>query len=207
VEALPLITQTPNERHSHSDVLFSYLFCNVYCLEEMSMTILSAQTIRGLCAVNGAHMVSPFNDRLVNNGLSGGLTCAGYDLRIAQDIVLYPVTLPNLVLKMFGAKRPSFSLASAIEKFHMPVNVMGFVLDKSTWARQGLAVQTTCIEPGWNGYLTLELTNHGDAIISLEKGMPIAQVVFHRLDKFTDHPYSGKYSDQGPEPQEAIYEV
>jgi dCTP deaminase len=54
-----------------------------------------------------------------------------------------------------------FMLAATIERFQMPDDLMGIVHDKSTWARRGLVVQNTVIAPGWHGYLTLELTNHG----------------------------------------------
>ena len=85
----------------------------------------------------------------------------------------------------------------------MPADVIAFVHDKSTWARRGLAAQNTVIEPGWSGFLTLELTNHGHETLSLRAGMPIAQVVFHRLMEPTDAPYSGRYQDQAEGPQPA----
>jgi dCTP deaminase len=58
------------------------------------------------------------------------------------------------------------------------------------------------IEPGWSGYLTLELTNHGHDALDILWGDPIAQIVFHWLDHATDQPYNGKYQDQkrGPQP-------
>jgi dUTPase len=73
---------------------------------------------------------------------------------------------------------------------------MGIVHHKSTWARRGLVVQNTVIEPGWHGYLTIELTNHGPGALSLQWGMPIAQIVFHRLEAVTEQPYG----QQIPEP-------
>ena len=85
-----------------------------------------------------------------------------------------------------------FVLASTLERFVMPTNVMAQVADKSTWARRGLAVQNTIIEPGWEGWLTLELTNHGTSIISLQEGTPIAQIIFMRLDQPTEQPYEGQ---------------
>lgn len=139
------------------------------------MTVLSAQSIRLI------KPVSPFVERTKEFGLSYGLSAAGYDVRIAEEMTLWP-----------GA----FALASTVELFDMPRKVIAFVKDKSTWARQGLCVQNTVIEPGWRGYLTLELTNHGSSNLRLSPGMPIAQIVFQWLDEETEQPYEGKYQDQ-----------
>lgn len=144
--------------------------------------ILSGQTIRRL------QMVSPHHERTEARGMTFGLGPAGYDIRIAETMVLVP---------------GSFRLASAIEYFRMPDDVLGKVHDKSTWARRGLAAQNTVIEPGWRGYLTLELTNHGDEVIQLIYGMPIVQVVFQRLDEPTEIPYRGRYQNQAAGPQAA----
>ena len=79
---------------------------------------------------------------------------------------------------------------------------MGIVHDKSTWARRGLVVQNTVIEPGWHGYLTRsKLTNHGPDALSLQMAMLIAQIVFHRLEEATEQPYDGKYQNQPSGPQ------
>jgi dCTP deaminase len=144
--------------------------------------IASAQTLRGL------RPVEPFEDRKVFEGMSYGLSSAGYDIRIAEDTHLAP---------------GEFSLASSIERFWMPFSLLGIVHDKSTWARKGIAVQNTVIEPGWRGYLTLELTNHSDKYVFIKSGSPIAQVVFHLLDHPTEQPYQGKYQDQQAGPQHA----
>ena len=168
------------------------------------MSILPYQIVKHLCQVN--MMVQPYAPKTKIFGFTFGISESGYDIRIAQDLTLYPVTLKNLLLKTFGIARPSFALASSIEKFRIPNDIMAFVLDKSTWARQGLALQNTCLEPCWSGFLTLELTNHSDKIIKLKKGMPIAQVVFHYLYAPTEMPYVGKYQHQVDKPQPAILE-
>jgi dCTP deaminase len=137
-------------------------------------------------------------EKTVFNGMSFGLSHAGYDIRIAESL-----RLPH----------GSWALASSIERFKMPDNVIGFVHDKSSWARRGIAVQNTVIEPGWEGYLTLELSNHNcftsyhTSHVDISKGSPIAQVVFHWLDEPTDTPYTGKYQNQEAGPQAARYEV
>ncbi len=86
----------------------------------------------------------------------------------------------------------------------MPDNVMGIVHDKSSWARRGITVQNTVIEPGWCGWLTLELTNHSMVAHTLRRGYPIAQVVFHYIDHAVVNPYDGKYQNQSRGPVEAL---
>ena len=67
----------------------------------------------------------------------------------------------------------------------------------------GLMVQNTVVEPGWKGYLTLELTNHSEVFIEIAAGTPIAQVVFSYIDEPSEG-YNGKYQNQGAYVQEAL---
>lgn len=147
--------------------------------------ILSAQTVRS------RNLVRPFCEPSKSNGRSYGLSACGYDIRIAQTIWLWP----------FWGR-----LASSMEFFFMPKDVCAEVKDKSTNARLFVFVQNTVIEPGWYGYLTLELTRCKPWPIRIKKGTPIAQVVFKQLDKPTELPYSGKYQAQSPGPQSARLE-
>lgn len=149
------------------------------------MSVLSRQSIAEV------RIIEPFFERGVAYGMSYGLGPCGYDIRIRERRVLDPGV---------------FTLASSIEHFVMPANVLGMVKDKSSWARQGVSAFNTIIEPGWSGYLTLELVNHGFRSVNIQKGAPIAQIIFMWLDKPTDMPYKGKYNDQGPVPTEAIHE-
>lgn len=144
--------------------------------------ILSAQSIRK------RQIISPFHERSVSHGMTYGLGPAGYDIRVAETLEILP---------------GCFALASSIEHFDMPNDLLARVTDKSTWARRGLAVQNTVIEPGWRGFLTLELTNHGSRLITIQRGMPIAQILFERLDEPTELPYRGRYQDQAAGPQPA----
>lgn len=144
------------------------------------MSVLSAQTIRRLGLIEDCK--EAFKDE---HGNSGGLSVCGYDITLAQEMALEP-----------GVHK----LASAREKFILPNNVMGVVHDKSSLARQGIAVQNTVLEPGWRGYLTLEISNHGAKYTRRAEGSAIAQVVFHFLDEPSESPYEGKYQDQGPRP-------
>lgn len=155
--------------------------------------IIPGQTIRELCsgAWGQRPMLEPFCERGVARGMSYGLSAAGYDVRLAQDFTMSP---------------GEFILASTLECFSMPNDVLGKVADKSTWARRGIAVQNTIIEPGWRGFLTLEITNHGKSVIDFAAGMPIAQIIFHRLEAPAEFPYSGKYQNQRSGPVSAIHE-
>lgn len=156
--------------------------------------ILPAQTIRKLCMVpSAAHcLVSPFAERTREHGRTYGLSSCGYDIRIAQDMWLFP---------FYGR------LASSIEHFCMPNDVAAEVKDKSTNARLFTLVQNTFIEPGWRGYLTLELTRERPWPIFIRKGTPIAQIIFYRLEEPTEQSYTGKYQDQEAGPQAARLEV
>src|SRR6478736_2289847 len=118
------------------------------------MTVASPQTLMRLCGEQ--QLIVPFSQKQRQSGMTWGMSQAGYDIRIAQDVIIYPVTFRNLVLRELGVKRPSFVLASSIEQFNVPNNMLFQVVDKSSWARRGLAVQNTQGEPGWRGFLTLE---------------------------------------------------
>lgn len=128
--------------------------------------------------------------KLRYKGYSYGLSEAGYDIRIKQDIYLTPAS--------------KFSLASSIERFDLPKNLVGIVHDKSTWARQGLSVFNTVIEPGWEGYITLELVYHGNDYLSIPAGVGIAQVIFHELSCSAS--YEGKYQNQQDQPVLPIFD-
>ena len=168
------------------------------------MTILSAQTIRRLCV--GGGMIRPFSERTVEHGKTHGLSSCGYDVRVELGAGRMFGHNGQITARVMRPGR-TFLLAATMERFQMPLDVMGVVHDKSSWARKGLTVQNTVIEPGWRGYLTLELIYHGEGELVIHYGDPIAQVVFHYLDEMTDQPYFGKYQDQERGPQEAIEET
>lgn len=151
--------------------------------------ILSYQAIKALCG-RKPHLIVPFTERAVAYGLTYGLGPAGYDVRIAENLSF-----------VVG----DFKLSSTLEHFWMPDDLLARVHDKSTWARKGLFVQNTVIEPGWHGFLTLELMYHGPQPLYLQSGTPIAQIIFERLEAPTEKPYNGRYQDQLAGPQEAIF--
>ena len=143
-------------------------------------------------------------------GTSFGLGEAGYDIRIKQKVMFKPGDFVSLKWQEAdGSKHGScvdgrgrFTLASAIEEFQMPEDLTGIVHDKSTWARRGLSVFNTVIEPGWNGFLTLELVYHGEDELIIPAGAGIAQVIFHKTAEHAH--YKGKYQNQEDKPVSAI---
>lgn len=173
------------------------------------MTVLSAQSIRS-CAEfgqrhpqhQGALRIEPFEwESKQACGMSYGVTAAGYDIRIGklQSPERFPADVQSWLLQP-----GQFMLAASFEFMKIPDYLQAIVHDKSTLARQGIALQNTVLEPGWEGYITLELSNHGPKPIRILKGQPIAQVVFHRLDERTVLPYTGKYQNQSDNPTQAI---
>lgn len=159
------------------------------------MTILSGQSIMRRKPIRDPEPRTEQN--LDGQRFTYGCGPAGYDLRL-DEVAGWP---PGR--QMWPLDPGEFALASAVEEFQMPDDLLGVVHDKSSWARRGLALQNTVIEPGWRGFLTLELTNHGKDRLWLPRGVGICQVIFHLLDEPTYHPYEGKYQDQAAGPQEA----
>jgi dCTP deaminase len=130
------------------------------------------------------------DSKIKAHGVSHGLSEAGYDLRIRESVVLHPLR--------------RFTLASAIERFKMPDDLVGIVHDKSSFIRRGMFVGNSVVEPGWEGWLTLELYYAGWGVLHIPAGSGIAQVVFHQV---TDPiRYVGRYNNQPARPVAAILE-
>lgn len=152
--------------------------------------VLPAQTIAALC--HQIELVTPFVEETQHEtGLSYGLGAASYSVRIAQDLILPPL---------------SFRLASTVESFNMPLDLCASVMNKSTTARFAISGDFTHIDPGFRGGLTLELGNrHPQDYVRLQAGQPIAQIKFERLESPTTQPYKGKYQDQSKDPVGPIF--
>lgn len=185
------------------------------------MTQLAAQSIKHFCLTH--HMIEPFSDeRHLVNGKSWGLSAASYDIRIAHDLVLgcdpgkllarllrsepYADKALEVFKEQMEDMPPSFALANSIEDFKMPTNVVGYVCDKSSYARIMVSAFNTLFDPGFRGNATLELVNLGDEVVMIKAGDPICQIAFHWLDRHTDRPYKGKYQHQPKRPVPAIHE-
>ena len=149
--------------------------------------ILSAQSIRRHTGL----VIVPFCERSVAHGMSYGLSAAGYDVRIKDEVAVSP---------------GGFVLATTVEYVEVPDYILVKLADKSSWARRGIAVQNTIFEPGWRGYPTLEITNHSCGTVVVPAGAPIGQLIFHLLDQPTELPYAGKYQDQPQVPVPTLRE-
>lgn len=137
--------------------------------------------------------------KLSLGGVTYGLSEAGYDIRIKQSVRFRPGEGVEVVDgDDYNHYEGNFVLASSLEKFDMPSRMVGVVHDKSTWARRGLSVFNTVIEPGWKGWLTLELVYHGRDELVIPPGVGIAQVLFHRTA--LNATYGGRYNNQGDYP-------
>jgi dCTP deaminase len=170
-----------------------------------------------MTVVNGEALLvaAPIKEMLQNkvreHGVSHGLAEVGYDIRLRQDVKFAPIQRLNgrmgyNVYHDIGNRTEGvgrLALASAIEEFDMPLDLVGILHDKSTWARRGLTVCNTVIEPGWRGFLTLELVYHGQGELIIPAGAGIGQVIFHRLARSAS--YEGKYQDQPDEIVDAIH--
>lgn len=160
--------------------------------------------------VNGVELLlySPIKNMATEkhreHGVSHGLAEVGYDIRIKQEVIFTPDEGHGSVSVNDEYEEGNFCIASAMEEFAMPENLVGIVHDKSTWARKGLSVFNTVIEPGWKGFLTLELVYHGRRTLHIPAGAGIAQVVFHRLSHHAS--YDGKYQNQEDRAVPAILE-
>lgn len=134
--------------------------------------------------------IEPFYLKGSSEGRSFGISVCGYDVRLDRDIWLWPW----------------WGRLAAIEEFlALPLDLRANVEDKSTNARMFVTVQNTNIEPGWHGYLTIELTRHLPWPIRLKKGTPIAQIVFEELSRPSQKGYTGRYQNQQAGPQKARF--
>lgn len=174
---------------------------------------LSAQTIAKLS--DGSHeppLIEPFRYKYVHSvGLSGGLTCAGYDVHLADCIDVNGATGERVFDHGLSTVRRGGDIVYIIpartgvlgvtkEKFNVPADMCMQYFNKSTLARWFINAAATLAEPGWSGHLTLEIMNDTDKAVELIKGQPIGQVVFNRLDERTVSAYNGKYQKQEAKP-------
>ena len=163
------------------------------------MSVINGKTLLAKAPIRG--MAS---HKLKVHGTSYGLGEAGFDIRIKQEVVFKPMAMGPEVWIDGQPEYGRFCLASAIEEFDMPADLVGVVHDKSTWARQGLSVFNTVVEPGWKGFLTLELVFHGNKEVVIHAGAGIAQVIFTSLAH--DASYEGKYQYQADMPVPSVFD-
>jgi dCTP deaminase len=152
--------------------------------------------------------------------ISAGVSSYGYDLRLAADgfRVFSPVGAQEIDPKAFdegslvepplrtagdGAQYyllppHTYALGVTVERFAMPDDLIGICVGKSTYARAGVLINTTPIEPGWTGHLVVEIGNLADLPVRVYVGEGIAQCVFLRGERpsVTYGDRSGKYQGQ-----------
>jgi len=159
-------------------------------------------------------MIEPFVDGQVRDGvISYGVSSYGYDIRVANDFKIFTNVHSSVVdPKHFDPKAyvdftgdacvippNSFVLAHSVERMQMPSNVTGIVLCKSTYIRAGVLIPTTVLEAGWEGIITLEISNVTPLPARIYANEGIAQILFFEGDEPCDISYadrSGKYQNQ-----------
>lgn len=156
-------------------------------------------------------MIEPFAEGAKRPGvISYGVTSFGYDMRVADewadletDCTHDPKNVDEDEVSYWSGDvyligPGMFVLCRSIEYFRMPEDVVGVVVGKSTYARCGLIVNCTPMEPGWHGHLTIELHNASQHAIKVYANEGIAQVMFHRGERpaVTYADKGGKYQGQ-----------
>jgi dCTP deaminase len=168
--------------------------------------------IRKMCKEQS--MIDPFVDRQDGQGkISYGLSSYGYDIRVADEYKIFTNVYGTVIdPKAFDSKAfvdhkgdtcvippNSFALARTVERFKIPRNVLAFCMGKSTYARCGLIVNVTPLEPTWEGYLTLEISNTTPLPAKVYSGEGIAQLLFLEGTEVCEVAYAdrkGKYMNQ-----------
>jgi len=155
-----------------------------------------------------AKMITPFVERQKRDGIiSYGLSSYGYDCRLADEFMIF-TNVDNAIVdpKNFNpdsfVKRKtdvciippnSFALARTVETFKVPRDVLVVCLGKSTYARCGLIVNVTPLEPEWEGQVTLEISNTTPLPAKVYANEGIAQFLFFKGDS----PCEVSYADRG----------
>ena len=177
--------------------------------------ILSGDDIRRSCQ-GYKPMISPFKEKYRWHGISGGLDYHGYCITLGNQWSV--MTAPRIDTANIGASdkhirlitnetftlAPNASvLAVSAERFIMPRNVMALSFGKSTLARIHIVTTITPIEAGWEGYLTIEISNKNKVSeVDLHAGLPITQLVFFWVTEGSG--YDGIYQGQQQVPTPAL---
>lgn len=176
------------------------------------MSIQSDRWIRRMALEHG--MIEPFTERCEGNGVvSYGLSSYGYDVRVGDEWKVFTNVNSSIVdpkdfrddafvdVKGDVCVVPpnSFALARTVERFRIPEDVLTVCVGKSTYARCGIIVNVTPFEPGWEGQVTLEISNTTPLPARVYAGEGIAQVLFFRGEERCETSYAdrtGKYQGQ-----------
>jgi dCTP deaminase len=180
------------------------------------MSLQSDRWIRQMAEEEG--MIEPFVNGQVRqvNGekvISFGLSSYGYDLRVAREFKIFTNIYHSIVdPKNFDEKAfvhlesdacvippNSFALARSVEYFRIPRHVLTLCVGKSTYARCGIIVNVTPFEPGWEGFVTLEISNTTPLPAKVYANEGLAQVLFYAATEACETSYAdraGKYMKQ-----------
>jgi dCTP deaminase len=181
------------------------------------MGVHSDQWIRRMAQKTG--MIEPFAEAQVRKTESGlsiisyGLSSYGYDLRVSNEFKVFTNVFNTMVdPKAFDEKSfvdietdicivppNSFALARSVEYFRIPRDVLTICLGKSTYARCGIIVNVTPLEPEWEGHVTLEISNTTPLPARIYAQEGLAQVIFLGANEICETSYadrSGKYMRQ-----------
>tara|TARA_B110001452_G_scaffold47851_1_gene36583 strand:+ start:168 stop:722 length:555 start_codon:yes stop_codon:yes gene_type:complete len=176
------------------------------------MSVLSDKTIKNLALEED--MISPFEDKQIREGkISYGLSSFGYDARVSEEFKIFTnvnseiVDPKNFKSTNFVTKNGpicvippnSFALARTVEHFKIPKDILVICLGKSTYARCGIIVNVTPLEPGWEGYVTLEFSNTTPLPAKIYANEGVAQFIFLKGNETPEVTYAdrdGKYMGQ-----------
>ncbi len=159
-------------------------------------------------------MIRPFEEKQVREGvISYGLSSYGYDLRVADEFKIFTNVNSTIVdPKKFDERSfvefkgqacivppNSFALARSVEYFRIPRNVLTICVGKSTYARCGIIVNVTPLEPEWEGFVTLEISNTTPLPARVYSNEGLCQIIFLESDENCETSYKdkkGKYQAQ-----------
>ena len=176
------------------------------------MSVLSDRWIKKLAIEQ--EMINPFVDEQKNkNIISYGLSSFGYDARVSNEFKIFTdvdsvvVDPKNFKNNSFVSRTGSecvippnsFALASTVEYFKIPKNILVICLGKSTYARCGIIVNVTPLEPGWEGHVTLEFSNTTPLPAKIYANEGAAQFIFLQGNEEPETTYekrNGKYMKQ-----------
>ena len=176
------------------------------------MSVLSDRWIKKMAIEK--EMIKPFiSKQKRSKNISYGLSSYGYDARVSNKFKIFTdvdsaiVDPKNFKKKSFVSRTSkeciippnSFALASTVEYFKIPKNVLVICLGKSTYARCGIIVNVTPLEPGWEGHVTLEFSNTTPLPAKIYANEGAAQFIFLKGNEDPETNYAqrnGKYMRQ-----------
>jgi dCTP deaminase len=163
-------------------------------------------------------MIEPFEAYQIKQNQSGrvisyGTSSYGYDVRCANEFKIFTNVNSTIVdPKNFDERNfvnvdadvciippNSFVLTRSVEYFRIPRDVLVICVGKSTYARMGIVVNTTPLEPEWHGHITLELSNTTPLPAKIYANEGVAQLIFLSADEICETSYAdrqGKYQGQ-----------